>query len=146
MARIIRQVEPKYVFVENSPMLIVRGLGRIIADLAQMGFDARWGVLGGSSVGNVAEGERFWLFAYAANRIRRTSFSIETKIATGSEQCASRRQLNRAVGACISSCEHSEMLRNFDDVARNVERLKAIGNGQVPALVEIAWKILSRQP
>lgn len=45
-ARIIREVGPRYVLVENSPMLTSRGLGRVLGDLAAMGYDARWGVLG----------------------------------------------------------------------------------------------------
>jgi DNA (cytosine-5)-methyltransferase 1 len=44
-ARIIGEVGPRYVLVENSPMLTVRGLGRVLGDLAALGFDAEWGVL-----------------------------------------------------------------------------------------------------
>jgi hypothetical protein len=43
--------DPRYAFVENSPMLTSRGLGRVLGDLASMGFDARWGVLGAADVG-----------------------------------------------------------------------------------------------
>jgi DNA (cytosine-5)-methyltransferase 1 len=46
MARIIREVQPEFALVENSPMLLSRGLGRVLGDLAEMGFDAKWGVLG----------------------------------------------------------------------------------------------------
>ncbi len=45
MARIIREVEPRFVFVENSPMLTSRRLGRDLGDLATMGVDARLGVV-----------------------------------------------------------------------------------------------------
>lgn len=41
-ARIIREVRPGYVFVENSPDLVTRGLGVVLGDLAALGFDARW--------------------------------------------------------------------------------------------------------
>jgi DNA (cytosine-5)-methyltransferase 1 len=51
MARIIHEVRPKFVFVENSPMLTSRGLGRVLGDLASMGFDAKWGVLGAADIG-----------------------------------------------------------------------------------------------
>jgi len=46
MARIIREIQPKHVFVENSSMLLIRGLDRVLGDLAKMGYDAKWGVLG----------------------------------------------------------------------------------------------------
>jgi len=45
-ARVVREVEPRHVFVENSPALTTRGLDRVLADLAAMGYDAAWGVLG----------------------------------------------------------------------------------------------------
>jgi len=61
MARIICEVQPRYVFVENSPMLTSRGLGRVLGDLASMGFDAKWGVLGANSVGAPHQRERIWI-------------------------------------------------------------------------------------
>ena len=61
MARIIHEVRPKFVFVENSPMLTSRGLGRVLGDLAQMGFDARWGVLGAVDVGANHKRDRIWI-------------------------------------------------------------------------------------
>ncbi len=63
MARIIREVRPRYAFVENSPMLTSRGLGVVLADLASMGFDARWGVLGAADVGANHQRDRIWIVA-----------------------------------------------------------------------------------
>ena len=63
MARIIHEVRPKFVFVENSPMLTSRGLGRVLGDLASMGFDARWGVLGAADVGANHKRDRIWIVA-----------------------------------------------------------------------------------
>ena len=64
MARIIGEVRPRYAFIENSPMLTTRGLERVLADLAKMGFDARWGVLGANDVGAPHKRERIWILAY----------------------------------------------------------------------------------
>lgn len=63
MARIIGEVRPRYVLVENSPVLTSRGLGRVLADLAALGFDAQWGVLGASGVGAPHKRERIWIVA-----------------------------------------------------------------------------------
>ena len=65
MARIIGEVRPRFVFVENSPALTSRGLGRVLGDLAALGFDARWGVLGASDVGAPHKRERIWIVAHA---------------------------------------------------------------------------------
>jgi DNA (cytosine-5)-methyltransferase 1 len=67
MARIIHEVRPKYVFVENSPMLTSRGLGVVLGDLAQMGFDARWGVLGAADVGANHKRDRIWIVGKVGN-------------------------------------------------------------------------------
>jgi DNA (cytosine-5)-methyltransferase 1 len=61
MARIIGEVLPPYVYVENSPMLVGRGLATIIADLAQMGYDARWGIVGACDAGAPHQRERIWI-------------------------------------------------------------------------------------
>ncbi len=63
MFRIICEVRPRFVFVENSPALTGRGLGRVLADLASVGFDAQWGVLGADDVGAPHRRERIWIVA-----------------------------------------------------------------------------------
>lgn len=64
MARIIGEVGPRFALVENSPMLVGRGLAVVLGDLAAMGYDARWGVLGAGHVGAPHARERLWLVAY----------------------------------------------------------------------------------
>ena len=44
-------------------MLTSRGLGRVLGDLAAMGFDARWGVLGAADVGAPHQRDRIWIVA-----------------------------------------------------------------------------------
>ena len=67
MARIIYEVRPRFVFVENSPMLTSRGLGRVLGDLAEMGFDAKWGVLGAADVGAPHQRDRIWIVGKTTN-------------------------------------------------------------------------------
>lgn len=62
MLRIIGEVGPRYVFVENSPMLAVRGLDRVAGDLAGLGYGFRWGTLGADDAGAPHRRKRFWLW------------------------------------------------------------------------------------
>lgn len=64
MARIIGEVRPRYVFVENSPMLVSRGLTRVISDLAQMGYDAHWARFSASNFGAPHIRDRIWIVAH----------------------------------------------------------------------------------
>jgi DNA (cytosine-5)-methyltransferase 1 len=75
MARIVREVGPRYVYVENSPMLTSRGLGRVLGDLAKLRFDAEWGVLGASDVGAPHIRKRIWILAHA--RVDRHGQSLQ---------------------------------------------------------------------
>ena len=61
MARIIGEVRPRFVFVENSPLLVGRGLVRVLADLAEMGFSSNWGIVAASDVGAPHRRERIWI-------------------------------------------------------------------------------------
>jgi DNA (cytosine-5)-methyltransferase 1 len=90
MARIICEVRPKFVFVENSPMLTHRGLGTVLGDLANMGFDAEWGVLGASDIGAKHHRKRIWIVArqraflpYSDHRIKRWEQQQESYAKTG---------------------------------------------------------------
>lgn len=64
MHRIVGQVRPQYVFVENSPMLTSRGLGCVLGDLAEIGYDAEWMVLGADDVGAPHIRKRIWILAH----------------------------------------------------------------------------------
>lgn len=63
MARIICEVRPRYVFVENSPLLTSRGIDVVLGDLAAMGFDAEWGVYGAADAGAPHQRDRIWIVA-----------------------------------------------------------------------------------
>jgi DNA (cytosine-5)-methyltransferase 1 len=64
MARIVGVVRPRFVYVENSPALTVRGLGRVLGDLATLGYDAEWGVLGAVHSGAPHRRERIWIVGH----------------------------------------------------------------------------------
>jgi len=66
-ARILGEVRPRYAFIENVPGLAVRGLDRVLADLAALGMDARWCCLGADDVGAPHIRKRLWILAYASS-------------------------------------------------------------------------------
>jgi len=64
-ARIIGEVRPRYVIVENVAALLGRGLDRVLADLAALGFDAEWHCIPASAIGAPHRRDRIWIVAYA---------------------------------------------------------------------------------
>jgi DNA (cytosine-5)-methyltransferase 1 len=64
-ARIIGEVRPRYVIVENVAALLGRGLERVLGDLAALGFDAEWHCIPASAVGAPHRRDRVWIVAHA---------------------------------------------------------------------------------
>ena len=142
MARIVREVRPRFVFVENSPMLTSRGLGRVLGDLAEMGYNAEWCVLGAKDVGGSHARERIWIFASNPNLF-------------GSQRSVRKSESN---GFAAKGLDVRDAFPQSEDdipapwfygarngVADRVDRTKAIGNGQVPAVAATAFRILARR-
>jgi DNA (cytosine-5)-methyltransferase 1 len=169
MARIIHEVRPKFVFVENSPNLTSRGLGVVLGDLATMGFDAKWGVLGAADVGAPHQRDRIWIFANSISNTNCESHAQRGSNNPISETCGhgdiDKNRGGKNVGSIIESTQNetletkitttignknywlyeSGFPRVVDGVAARVDRLKAIGNGQVPKVAATAWKLLSER-
>jgi DNA (cytosine-5)-methyltransferase 1 len=222
MARIIGEVQPKYAFVENSPMLTTRGLGTVLGDLASLGFDAEWGVLSAADVGANHLRERIWIVAKNTKQPRLFPYTMHNRNGWGEQQPESIKKevdvsntngkggewlstiqadrCSRSINgennasnakesaslAKISNVANSSLPRlsscnqpssrpqkqvleeqswgggdEFGDrkywevepnvgrvvngMASRVDRLKAIGNGQVPLCAATAWKLLKER-
>ena len=190
MARIIGEVRPRFAFVENSPMLVTRGLERVLADLTAMGYDSRWGVISAADIGARHKRERIWIVAYANshkhlkqkprsdgtqnqmerefwkensstrqpsgtnNVVRKNSLCGHEKTdnvgdaqSTGFTPCLEGQRQGESWRASIGSAQWWEVEPPVDRVADGmvdrVDRLKAIGNGQVPLCAATAWRILN---
>ena len=64
MLRLISRIRPRYALIENVPMLVHRGLGRVLCDLTQVGYDAEWQVISAADVGAPHLRQRIWIVAY----------------------------------------------------------------------------------
>jgi len=177
MARIVCEVRPKFVFVENSPMLTSRGLGVVLADLAKMGFDAEWGVLGAANVGAPHLRERIWICAKQREFLSHSKYNgigwweqfkegIEEKngnvansslprLKTRNKQTSRPKQyiLEKQFGGSSNEQRRTKyewpiepkLGRVVNGMANRVDRLKAIGNGQVSRVASTAWKLLNKR-
>jgi DNA (cytosine-5)-methyltransferase 1 len=66
-ARIIGEIRPRYVIVENVAALLGRGLDRVLRDLAAIGYDAEWHCIPASALGARHRRDRIWIVAYPAS-------------------------------------------------------------------------------
>jgi DNA (cytosine-5)-methyltransferase 1 len=140
MARIIGEIQPRYIFVENSPILTIRGLNRVLGDITEMGYDARWGVISAGACGAPHRRERIWIFANAK------SLCIQTKEILYKKECYGefrRTSFSPKIPTSFWKVNQPRMDGMANGMADWVGRSKAIGNGQVPIVAATAFKILT---
>jgi len=63
-ARLIGELEPRWVIVENVSALLGRGLSVVLADLSALGYDAEWDCIPACAVGAPHRRDRVWVVAY----------------------------------------------------------------------------------
>lgn len=141
-ARVIREVKPRWVVAENVPGLLTsehgRFFGRVLRDLAAMGYDAGWGVFSAFQAGMAHERKRIFIVAHATGigRIRmvqdwRESASFASKSVNGGTRGIETNKLFDAALRKICGGD-SKLLRNDDGVPGALDRLKCLGNAVVP--------------
>lgn len=72
-ARLIGEIRPRYVLVENVAALLGRGLDRVLGDLAALGYDAEWHCIPASAVGAPHRRDRIWIVAYTRSEQHKSS-------------------------------------------------------------------------
>lgn len=138
MARIADEIRPRYIFAENSPNLVCRGLGQVLGDLAAMGYDAKWGVMGARTANLPHQRERIWIVADSQG------FDGWDKSKDAGNGIAWRCREEPAEGSENDWVDVATQFCGMDDgMADRLDRLFAIGNGQVPAVAASAFSLLA---
>lgn len=63
-ARLVGEIRPRYIIVENVAALLCRGMGDVLGSLASLGYDAEWDTIPASELGAPHKRERVWIVAY----------------------------------------------------------------------------------
>lgn len=144
IARLVRELRPDFAIVENVPMLLNRGLGRVLGDLAALGYDAEWEVVGADAIGGSQHRERIWILAYPHDPRR------EGPIWAGKPH-SPREEWAAACGEPLrSACGYwppgpgavDNIPRMADGAANRAHRLRALGNTIVPQIPELIGRAI----
>lgn len=170
-ARIIGEIEPQFCFIENSPMLLSRGVETVLSDLSAMGYYVSWGIVSAQSVGAPHLRRRFWAFATKERQIpnslsvwsgRNGSLEEDTSHdrivgrgtpephirRRGDAQSAVRRMANGIsdwLDGIVNATlwDHEESISKLKPVCpKRNDRLNALGNAQVPLQAAAAFESL----
>lgn len=141
--RLICELRPSYAIVENVSDLLVRGLGDVLGDLAESGYDAEWHSVPASFFGLPQARERVWIVAYPSRggrsgRTERDGYGPLLEFRPDDDRLA--------VGQRRTRDARSWVRRADDGLPRRMDRVKALGNAVIPAMSEyIGRAIMSKR-
>lgn len=146
MWRIIREVRPKYVIVENSPMLLVRGFERVINDLSQIGYCIEWQTFLASQFGFNHKRKRFFGIAYSEQMrcVHNTSIFRELREIL-QEQTPRQNNLPMPTKR-INSKTNFALLRMDDGFSKELDRsrIEMLGNAVVPDIAHYLFECVKK--
>lgn len=143
--RIVRELGPRGFVVENVAALLARGLGRVLGDVADLGFDAEWSSLSACALGLTHMRQRLFIVAYANSQHGRPRLRDSYARSFRPLQTIDGFARSRA-GAKARVANPSELYRGADGVRFGRERNRGIGNAVAPDVAEwIARRILEAE-
>lgn len=144
MYRIICEVRPQYIIVENSPMLINRGLETVIIDFAKIGYVFEWQCLSATQFGFNHIRERFYGIAYSEQmRFSGNNEVFEFFQEVLSKETPGQNYLPMSIKRFNSSSNY-ELLRIDDGFSRELDknRIAACGNAVIPLIAYYLFKTI----
>jgi DNA (cytosine-5)-methyltransferase 1 len=134
-ARLISELRPRFALVENVAALLNRGMGRVLGDLAEIGYDAEWHCIPAYYAGPPQPRDRVWIVAYDPSWIEQ-----------------SRRTSGDIVGLQSLVLREGWPANDYADqpnipgvawrVPNRFHRISALGNAVVPQIPELIGKAI----
>jgi DNA (cytosine-5)-methyltransferase 1 len=137
--RLIDEIKPKGVIIENVAALRTRGLDTVLQDLDEIGYDAEWHCIPASHLGAPHSRDRIWILAYSRSERRSGLVSLDSlsKIRQGGWSGKEDLQQVYANPFKRSYSRPEPLLRRMDvPLPRRVDRLKQVGNSVYWPIVE----------
>lgn len=159
IVRLVNEIRPEFVFLENVAAITIRGMERCLSELVALGYDCRWTILSAAAVGAPHVRERWWMLAHINEAGRRELHEGEPQRQQGGEskvaddasprlQRAEWQGLDRERGPDGSSgCDNwwatePSVVRVVHGLPFRRDRIKGLGNSVVPQCAKEAFKIL----
>ena len=135
--RIVDVVRPRFVVVENVAALLVRGMGRVLGDLAALGYDAEWDCLPAAAFG--ARHLRDRVFIIASSGAMDNGNSVNARCFSGQPEAVRRWRENTGIRCSVGWgpwAAESGVGRTAHGIPKRVDRKRGVGNAVVPAIAE----------
>jgi DNA (cytosine-5)-methyltransferase 1 len=139
--RLVSELRPRHVIVENVAALLGRGIDRVLGDLAEIGYDAEWHCIPASALSAPHRRDRVWIIAYPDSDRRGLSADIARRL--HAERRPQLWESFRTTDFGIRVQELAAFCGTADGLSARVDgRLHALGNAVVPQVVEVIGRAI----
>jgi len=134
--RVVEEMQPDFVVMENVPAIFTRGIERVLRAVAEIGYDAEWFCVRGEAAGCPHKRDRFFLVAYA--RGTRWEGLEQDNSVFNPAQTTFPVNRHRVVDTWSSLVRGGGTRRGGDGISVAVDRrrLHGLGNAVVPQVAE----------
>lgn len=150
--RMVCEVRPRFLVVENVAALLNRGMGVVLGDLAACGYDAEWRVFSACELGAPHSRDRVFIVAYPNGKRCGGYFNFQHEISprfshwkaapSSPEWRNVQRWLKSLVQDGNGILDAAELQRMDDGLPERMDRLKALGNAIVPQVAEVIGRAI----
>lgn len=134
--RLVTEINPAFIFLENVPAIRTRGGERVGKELASRGYDCRWGIVSAAEVGAPHLRKRWFLLAHS----KRVELRHESRRRSGKGRKEKTGIANDGYPKRWNTMP--EICGVVDGVPNRMDRIRALGNSVVPAQARTAFKRL----
>ena len=143
MLRVVSELRPHFLVVENTAALLFRGMGCVLGGLSEIGYDAEWEVLSAEAFGAPHERERTFIVAYPTHL---SGLQTCPRLVSDRSQALAWHDNHQLRWAEMASTDwkipESYTIGAIDGIPRRVDRAKALGNAVVPQIAEAIGKMI----
>ena len=137
-ARLVRELRPHFVIVENVSALCARGLDDVLGDLATVGYDAEWHCIPASAVGAPHPRDRVWIVAYSPEVLGpRQLWGQSSRLLSPDGLLRFVYDERRPHDFAAWRATEPGVARGSYGVPNRVDRLGALSNAVVPLIPEL---------
>jgi DNA (cytosine-5)-methyltransferase 1 len=159
IVRLVDEIRPTFIFLENVAAITNRGLEKIATEVTKRGYDCRWTTLSAAEVGANHKRNRWWLLGYSKhNGLLATEErgSTEKAISDNSQRQKETSKLKRTDSSTVLARKleqryalstawwgvEPDVGRVVNGLPHRVDRIKCLGNSVVPLCAKEAFKEL----
>jgi len=134
MFRVIRNLRPEYVIIENSPALLIRGFERVLCDLSQLRYNAEWQVISNVAFGYPHKRKRLYVIAHPHEIRLQSDICPNGDFESVFKKWSSNQDDGYSLSKRIYEIGQSEIIRNGNGFQSWTHRVGSVGNAVNPTV------------